>query len=245
MLVLNTRQAPIDDPAVRRALALAIDREALVKGVLDGVGAAAYGIAPEGIGLDGVIRTQKYDLAEARRVLDAAGWTPAADGVRTKDGRRLEFKLGTYPGRAELEEFAVVIKDQLKAAGMDATIEKFTDVETELARNSFSATTYSIGSAAFGDLSRLLSTLYVPSPRNRDRYANPRVTDLFNQYLVTPDAATRTNQLRQMQELIGQDTPIVHLVNPYQIVGASKKVKGFAPHPLDNYKYHADIYIED
>lgn len=244
MMVINTRQTPVDDRNVRKALALAIDREALVNGVLDGVGAPAYGIAPEGIGLTGVVRTQRYDPAAARQALDAAGWVPAADGIRAKDGKRLAINLGTYPGRAELEQFAVVMQDQLKTAGIETSIEKFADVEVALANNTFTTTTYSIGSAAFADLSRLLATLYVPSPRNTDRYANPQVTDLYSRFIVTADTSQRETLLHQMQELISEDTPIVHLVNPYQVVGASPKVKGFAPHPLDQYKYHAEVFLQ-
>lgn len=244
MIVLNVKQAPLDDLAVRRAFALAIDREALVKGVLEGVGAAAFGIAPEDIGFKSILRTQKSDPAEAKRVLDAAGWKPGSDGIREKDGKRLSFKLGTYAGRAELEQFAVVIIDMAKAAGIEVAIEKSPDVEQALAANSFAATTYSIGSAAFGDLSRLLATLYTPSPRNKDRYSNAKVNTAFQELLRTSDAARQESLLKDIQTWIGEDVPIVHLVNPYQVVGASKKVKNFAPHPLDSYKYHADMQLD-
>lgn len=244
MIILNVKQAPLDDVAVRRAFSLAVDREALVKGVLEGIGAPAYGIAPEDIGFKNIIRTQKSGPAEARSVLDAAGWKPGSDGIREKDGKRLSFKLGTYAGRAELEQFAVVIVDMAKAAGIDVSIEKFPDVEQALAANSFQATTYSIGSAAFGDISRLLATLYTPSPRNKDRYSNARVNTAFQEFLRVSDGARQDVLLKDIQTWIGEDVPIIHLANPYQIVAASKKVKNFAPHPLDSYKYHADMQLD-
>ncbi|MGE3796071.1 MAG: ABC transporter substrate-binding protein [Dehalococcoidia bacterium] len=243
MIILNVQQAPLDDAVVRRAFSLAIDRAALVNGVLEGVGAPAYGIAPEEIGFKSIVRTQKSDAAEARRILDAAGWKTGGDGIREKDGNRLSFKLGTYAGRAELEQFAVVIIDMAKAAGMEVTIEKFADVEQTLAANAFSATTYSIGSAAFGDLSRLLATLYTPSPRNKDRYSNERVNTAFQELLRSSDQARQDALLKDIQTWIGEDVPIVHLVNPYQVVGASKQVRNFEPHPLDSYKYHADMQL--
>jgi ABC-type transport system substrate-binding protein len=104
-------------------------------------------------------------------------------------------------------------------------------------------TMYSLGSAAFGDLSRLLSNLYIPSARNKDRYSNPDVNKLYADYVASSDAKTHQDQLKTIQELIGQDVPIVHLANPYQIVAASAKVSSFKPHPLDSYKYNADIRI--
>src|SRR5690606_13424482 len=108
--------------------------------------------------------------------------------------------------------------DMAKAVGIDVDIEKFPDVEVALGSNAFAATTYSIGSAAFGDLSRLLATLYTPSPRNRDRYDNPEVTAGFDEFLGTSDAARQDALLKEMQTAIGEDLPIVHLVNPYQVV---------------------------
>jgi len=242
MLIVNVTRAPLSDVAVRRALSLVIDRQLLVNSFLEGVGEPAYGIAPASIGI-AVTDTQPFDAAAAARVLDEAGWTLGADGIRVKEGQRLAFKLGTYPGRAELEQFAVAILDMAKAIGMELTIEQFEDVEKALAANEFDVTTYSIGSAAFGDISRLLSILYVPSGRNTDRYANPEVTSRFLQYLGTADPAAHSRLLAEMEALIGEDIPVIPLVNPYQVVAFSAAVEGFSVHPMDSYKYHADIRL--
>jgi peptide/nickel transport system substrate-binding protein len=243
MLIVNVTRTPLDDVAVRQALSLVIDRQLLVDTILEGVGEAAYGIAPASIGLD-ITETQPFDAAEAARVLDAAGWETGSDGIRSKGGQRLAFKLGTYPGRAELEQFAIAILDMTKAIGMELTIEQFEDVEKALAENTFDVTTYSIGSAAFGDISRLLSILYVPSGRNTDRYDNPEVTSRFQSYLATADPAEHARLLAEMEELIAEDIPVIPLVNPFQVVAFSDKVQGFSVHPMDSYKYHADIRLE-
>jgi peptide/nickel transport system substrate-binding protein len=243
MMVLNVLRPPLSDAEVRRAIALAIDREALVKGVLEGAGTAAHGFAPEEIGFKNIVRAQRYDRAESMKVLDAAGWRVGTGGVREKDGKRLAFKLGTYPGRAELERMAVVILDHLKSVGMDVTIEKFDDVETQLAKNEFDATMYSIGSLAFTELSRLVGLLYTPSSRNKNRYSNPELNRLYADYMASSDSKVHDDKIRRIQDLLKQDTPTVYLANPYQVVAASPKVKDFAPHPLDSYKYHADMRL--
>jgi peptide/nickel transport system substrate-binding protein len=46
----------------------------------------------------------------------------------------------------------------------------------------------------------------------------------------------RETLLCDMQTLIGQDVPVVYLVNPNQIVATSSRVVGYTPHPLENYK---------
>jgi peptide/nickel transport system substrate-binding protein len=153
-IILNVTRAPLDDVAVRRAVALAIDREALVKGVMDGVGTPAYGFAPDNLGIAGVLNTQRTDPAEARRVLEAAGWRAGSDGVRARDGKRLTFQLGSYTQRAELEPLSVAIRDQLKAVGIDVSLVKFPDINSTVAQNDFDATMWSYNTVQYGDLNR-------------------------------------------------------------------------------------------
>ncbi|MEJ5221910.1 MAG: ABC transporter substrate-binding protein [Tepidiforma sp.] len=244
MIVLNVKAAPFDDPAVRRAFALAIDRQAMVKGIMEGAATPAYAFAPDGVGHEDLIDIQKFDAAEARRLLDAAGWKPGSDGVREKNGQRLAFKINTYAGRAELEQAAVVAVDMLKAVGMEASIEKVADIEKTIGENAFQAAAYSIGPAGFGELSRAIGLLYVPSSRNKDRYSNPTVNAAYDDYISTSDEARRKAALKTIQEQLASDVPIVYLFNPKQVVATAKKVKNFTPHPLDSYRVTPDIKLE-
>lgn len=243
-IILNVTKPPLDDIAVRRAVALAIDRDALVKGVMDGVGTPAYGFAPDNLGMSGVLNTQKYDPSEARRLLDAAGWRAGSDGIRTMDGRRLRFTLGSYTQRAELEPLSVAIRDQLKAVGIDSSLETFPDINSTVAQNGFEATMWSYTTVQYGDLNRPVETLFTPSGSNKDRYSNPRVTEIYKEYIQTADAQQRGELMRQMQTLIGEDVPVVYVLNPHQIVATSKKVKGYVPHPLEHYFFDAETAIE-
>ncbi|WP_322797391.1 ABC transporter substrate-binding protein [Tepidiforma sp.] len=243
MIVLNVAAPPFNDLAVRKAFSLALDREAMAKGIMDGAATPAYGFAPDSVGHKGILAIQKFDAAEARRVLDAAGWLPGADGIRQKDGKKLSFKIATYAGRAELEQAAVVAVDMLKAVGMEASIEKVPDIEKTMSENSFQAATYSIGSAGFGDLSRILGLLYVPSSRNKDRYSNPAVNQAYAEYLETSDEARRHVLLESIQQQLGNDVPVVYLFNPKQVVATSRNVQNFSPHPNDAYRLHPDIRL--
>lgn len=244
MIILNNRQTPFDDVAVRRAFALALDREAMVKGLMEGAATPAFAFAPDTIGHKGIVNIQQFDAAEARRILDAAGWKPGADGIREKNGQRLSFKINTYAGRAELEQAAVVALDMLRAVGMEATIEKVPDITKTISENSFQAATYSLGSAGFAELSRAIGHLYVPSSTNKDRYDNPKVNAAFDQYLATSDENVRLQALQAIQEQLREDVPVVFLFNPKQVVAAAKKVKNFTPHPNDAYRITPDIKLE-
>jgi peptide/nickel transport system substrate-binding protein len=243
-IILNVNRPPLDDVNVRRAVALAIDRAALVKGVMDGFAGPAYALAPDNQGLAGLTNTQRFDQGEARRALEAQGWKPGSDGIRTKDGKRLSFKLGSYNQRAELEPLAIAMKDQLKAVGIEAVLETFPDVNTVVANNSFDATMYSYAPALFGDITFGISTLYTSSGTNKGRYNNPQITDLFTQYQKTTDPAKRLDQVKQMQKLIGDDVPVVYVINTVQIVATSAKVKGYVGHPLETYKYDRKLSLD-
>jgi len=73
---------------------------------------------------------------------------------------------------------------------------------------------------------------------------NPAVNDLFEQYKAAADATARAGILERMQRTFGEDVPVVYVLDPNQIHAMNKKVKGYTPHPLENYKYDAEITID-
>ncbi len=243
VLIMNNTRSPLDDVNVRRAVALAIDREALVAGVMDGIGSPAYALAPDNLGLAGLVNTQYYAPDEAQALLDAAGWVVGADGVRVRNGQRLQFTLGSYVQRAELGPLTVAIRDQLLDIGIETALETFPDINKTVAESTFDATMYSFVTVPFGDVNRALLQLYTPSGTNKDRYSNPQVNELFRQYNEASDPALRLTLLQQMQQYIGQDVPVVHVINPYQITATSARVQDFLAHPLENYKIDARLGI--
>jgi ABC-type transport system substrate-binding protein len=66
---------------------------------------------------------------------------------------------------------------------------------------------------------------------------------MFQEYITSNDTSKQADLLKQMQELIGQDVPVIYLFNPAQVIGASPKLKGYTPHPLERDKYTPDIYV--
>lgn len=88
---------PTADPSVRLALAHAINFEALTQVITDGKGYRAERLAmmaPNPCPYDATSgATPEYDVAEAERLLDEAGWVKGADGVRAKDGQPLTLSM--------------------------------------------------------------------------------------------------------------------------------------------------------
>jgi peptide/nickel transport system substrate-binding protein len=85
--VMFPLEAPVTgDPAIRLALDLAINRDAIVQGLLDGTGAPAHGpIAPDSPWFNpDVVPEREGDVEAARTLLDGAGWVPGPDGIRIR-----------------------------------------------------------------------------------------------------------------------------------------------------------------
>ncbi|HEY5219194.1 MAG TPA: peptide ABC transporter substrate-binding protein [Gemmatimonadaceae bacterium] len=93
-IVLNTHRPPFDDPRVRHAISLAVDRDRLVSAALAGFGHPAAGPVPPQIPYADTARAV-FDPARADSLLDAAGWRRDPDGRRMRGGHVLSFDLLT------------------------------------------------------------------------------------------------------------------------------------------------------
>ena len=88
---MNFESTIIQDPAVRRAIAMGIDKERFVRDLLGGNGYPAIGVYPDNFSFGGdAVTAREYDPDGARAVLEAAGWVDTdGDGIREKNGQTL------------------------------------------------------------------------------------------------------------------------------------------------------------
>lgn len=112
------------DRNVRRALFQAIDRQAIVDGLMQGtVRLADSPINPSSPYHNAGVPSTPYDPEGARRALDAAGWVPGADGIRMRDGARFSFTLLNRAGATERIAIAQVVQAQLREVGVEVLLE--------------------------------------------------------------------------------------------------------------------------
>ena len=212
-LLINHRQAQLKDPRVRQALAYAIDREDIRKKALFGEGRAAASPISSGLGW---IFTDKFDYpldpARANALLDEAGFARGADGKRF--GLRLHWATGRdYEGRA-----AEIIKDNLKAVGIDISIQVldrlsfidkvFRNWDFDLANQLFTTgPDPTISVTPRFHTSQIKKAPFV----NAMGYSNPAVDALFDAEATMLDRAQRAETWRKIQELLMRDLPALPL----------------------------------
>ena len=128
MLLMNTTKKGLDNPAVRKAIASAIDYASIAETAMSGYSAEVQAslILPTGAegkffnAEDAKANGWKYDAAAAEKLLTDAGATKGGDGVYTIDGTRLgPWKLITPTGWTDWNASCEIIAKSLKAIGID------------------------------------------------------------------------------------------------------------------------------
>ena len=187
------------EPAVRMALNLAVDRQAMLDSVLMGYGrTASTFIPPQYVDYYAGDAVFPHDLGAAKSMLDGAGWAEGSDGIRKKNGVRASFTIMYKPeDRLRKDLSAAFASDALKA-GFDVTIEAqgFDVLEPRIHKDSVMM---GGGDTPYDVDSQLYSMLHSSYPAagvyydNPSQYANPEMDaalDLGRTSLTIDDRVT-------------------------------------------------------
>lgn len=120
----------LQDRAVRQAVSYAIDRDALVEGVLEGLAAPEQTMVPARLLGDAADQVEgyDYDLEQAAQILDDAGWQEGSGGIREKDGKPLKLLLiDGFPSAQAHGSVPEFIQSQLEEVGIDVEIVRTPD----------------------------------------------------------------------------------------------------------------------
>lgn len=117
----------LKDARVRRALALAIDRERIAQTMFAGYAEPARGVLPAWMG---EVEGHGYAPQRAAALLEQAGWQRSADGIREKDGRRLTLRLvASFPSASILKPLPEILERMFRAIGVETEIAEVEDNE--------------------------------------------------------------------------------------------------------------------
>ena len=235
------------DPAVRKAIAMGIDKEGFVENLLEGNGYPANGTFPAGSAFGGdKVTTETYDAEGAKKVLEEAGWTDTdGDGIREKDGQKLQIKWLTYPSRQELPLLAESAQATLKDIGMDVDINCTADNNSVVQDPAaWDVSAMANVQAPTGD-PEYWFTVFATSDatKNQGAYKNEKLDQLEEQLSQEFDTDKRAKLAVQMQQTVLDDNAFVYcsFLKMSQISRAN--VTGYMAHACDYYQVTADLDI--
>lgn len=217
------------DVGVRRALTMALNRPAIVKNVLDSLGAVGIGPAPRAIATsDSTLRQPSFDLDGARRVLDSLGWAPGADGIRRKAGRKLEFSLLAPTSSAVRVKMAVLIQEQLRQAGAKVDVEQvdFNAMQQRLRARDFDAAMQVLATDPVPDaVLQSWGANSIANGTNFGAYNNPKFDALIDSGSKQSDPAKGREMLGRAYQMILDDAPAVWLFEPVLMAARHKRLR--------------------
>lgn len=237
---LNCASPPLDRRPVRQALACAIDRESILRNIFRGFGRPATGLLPPGHwAYNGNVATYPFDPARARRLLDAAGLTPDATGVRF----RLEYKTSNNKVSRQI---AAAVAEYLDRVGVRTTISwlEWGTFYADVKRGDFDA--YALNWVGITDPDafrlRFASFCFPPAGFNRGHYANPVVDRLVAEGAREQDVAHRRALYATVQAILAKDVPYISLWYPDNVCVAQSDVHGITLPSDGDFSFLVDVY---
>ena len=252
----NTQSANYSDPAVRRALAVGLDREAIIEIAGSGYGTLADSLfnSPVFMYEPGRNAQYPYDPELAAQMLADAGWTDTdGDGIADKDGEPLSMRL-VYMGTWSLmQAIAPIVYDNWREIGVDVQLDPLDEAKAyeEIYDNVSTDKAYDAMLGGWG--------LFGPEPDHYRNYLadetgffaynNEEIKALFNQGRSVTDAQERYDLYANIDTMLWEDMPFIPI---YQAIGAwayrsdlnieAAELNGTF---LTGLKYPGRLYFED
>ncbi len=228
----NARRAPLDDPNVRRALLMGIDRPALVKGLLGERGEPALSPIPPRLAEHNPgVRPIPFNPTMAGQLLDQAGWRDTnGDGIRDKNGRPLRIELEYSTADQMRTDMAVAIQAMLSKIGVQLVPKPYerTTWVSRLRAGEFQGSFWGWGwgpGVVGPNAEAVFHSRSIPpgSGVNFARYSNPRVDALIDSALVTFDPAKSKQIWASLEQQLIDDAVYAPIFLDPELLGVNDR----------------------
>lgn len=226
----NSGRHPIfGDRDTRRALAMAVDRSAIVRSVFDTLGLVAHGPATRILATSDTSLGIPYDPARSAFILDSLGWRRGSNGMRARGKTPLAFALIVPSSSPIRNRIAVLLQEQWRKAGANVGIEP-------LEVNTFGAR---MDSRKFESL---LNAWHIdPTPSsvkeewasseirsggyNATSYRNPAFDAVLDSAVREMNPTTSAALYRRAYRILTEDAPAIWLYELRNAQGVSKRIR--------------------
>lgn len=240
----------LSDVKVREAIQLAIDKQEIVDTLLYGNVNLGTTVLPNGTFVCPQTPSE-FSVEKANALLDEAGWTLGADGIRAKDGVKMDLKITTTSGNLLREQTQQVLVEMLKGIGVNLIIENvpsdvlFAGWDSNGLRKhgQFDILLYTTGPFLDPDshLYQNYHSANIPTTENEgsgsnySRYSNADVDGWIDEAASITDVEQRKALYCQVAEQINKDLPRAFLYERLLLTGYRTEVQNFtvSPGPSD------------
>jgi peptide/nickel transport system substrate-binding protein len=242
------KQEWFEDQRFRQAVSGAIDRDSIVRLVYNGRATPLWTQVTPGnrLWIDPGIPHPALSVAHSRELLRAAGFSWKSDGsLVDSHGRPVEFSILTSSSNAQRVKIATLIQDDLGKLGMSVQIDSLefhTMVDRLLKSHDYEAAVMGLVSGDADPTSEMnvwMSSgdthLWHPNQTQPATSWEAEMDRLMQQQLVELDHSKRKRLYDRVQEIVADELPVICLVSPNILVGASDRVGNFHAAILDPY----------
>jgi peptide/nickel transport system substrate-binding protein len=252
-LEFNTARPAMRDAAVRHALESATDRRAINDKIRFGVNNIQEQPAPHTAPYWAAnIPLVPFDIAKANQILDQAGWTRGPDGVRSKNGVRLDLEFATSTGTPDTDRMIELLRTWWKQIGVNVIVKHY--------QSNLYFGPYQSGGILYGgkwDIATLnwsddpngdFSYLYAcdqfpPNGQNVVRWCEPTANKAMHDFFAHYDQAQRNKDVAVVEQQIYKDTPALVLDGAQDIHVFNKDLKNYRPGAVTQFDEFMDVDI--
>jgi peptide/nickel transport system substrate-binding protein len=217
------------DRELRRAITLSVNRNTLVRSVLD-----TFALVPVGPVVRAYSTTDPrgsqlpFDSVRATRTLDSLGWMRRGDGMRAKNGKDLAFTLTIPTNSASRIRMGALIQEQLRRMGIRVALENLevSTVGDRESRGLFDASldVWTMPSTLDGMRQAWATSGIGKNGGNYGSYTNPTFDALLDSALAADPASAR-ERFTRAYAVINEDAPAIWLYEPRKIIGLHKRIQ--------------------
>lgn len=239
-ITLDLGLPQFEDSRVRRAMSLGLDRKGIASAILRHSPSMATQLLPPVL-MDWhnkKLAPLETNIAAAKALLDEAGWRPGPTGIREKEGVRLSAKMLTMSNRPELPVMAAAIQAQMKAIGIDLTIEvgqasavpdaiRDRTLQSALVARTYVNVPEPIASV-IADYTRERSAWGTVNWKDRDR-----MKVLTDEYLASFDETRKAAIRAAITRMIHEEMPVIPVSYFEHTVAISNRITGVVIDPFE------------
>lgn len=234
VLDYNCSKAPFDDVNVRTAFSLAVDRELMVDTLFEGITHAAnvitspsFVLGPKDLDKD----YYKYDFDRATKLLEDAGWIDSdGDGIREKNGTKLEIKMLVPTGEANADSVCVYVQSELLKIG--AKVEMLT-LDSGAASDMKKVGNYNLYLHHSGNMPSIPGGIGNDGKYHSDGsdtqsiFHSKELDAMMDEAFTNPNEDSRSTQIDEIWTFLHKQAPCMPLYSILKLSAFNPRVSGY------------------